>query len=56
MKSDHTEPSTAPSVHGFSPGFAALGLEGSLLATLDTLGYEEPTPIQRESKIGRAHV
>ena len=49
MKSDHTEPSTAPSVHGFSPGFAALGLEGSLLATLDTLGYEEPTPIQRES-------
>ena len=26
MKSDHTEPSTAPSVHGFSPGFAALGL------------------------------
>ena len=49
MKSDHTEPSTAPSVHGFSPGFATLGLEGSLLATLDTLGYEEPTPIQRES-------
>jgi ATP-dependent RNA helicase DeaD len=34
---------------GFSPGFAALGLEAALLTTLDTLGYEEPTPIQREA-------
>ena len=45
-----TPPSAAvPSVHGFSPGFAALGLEAKLLATLDQLGYEEPTPIQREA-------
>jgi ATP-dependent RNA helicase DeaD len=36
-------------VHGFSPGFAALGLEAGLLAALETLGYEEPTPIQREA-------
>jgi ATP-dependent RNA helicase DeaD len=34
---------------GFSPGFAALGLEAALLTTLETLGYEEPTPIQREA-------
>ncbi|OQW57702.1 MAG: heavy metal transporter [Nitrospira sp. ST-bin4] len=26
-----------------------MGLEASLLATLDALGYEEPTPIQREA-------
>ncbi|MBH0205820.1 MAG: DEAD/DEAH box helicase, partial [Nitrospira sp.] len=38
-----------PAATGFSPGFAALGLEASLLATLDALGYEEPTPIQREA-------
>lgn len=41
--------SAVPSAHGFSPGFAALGLEARLLATLDQLGYEEPTPIQREA-------
>jgi len=34
---------------GFSPGFASLGIEAALLATLETLGYEEPTPIQREA-------
>jgi ATP-dependent RNA helicase DeaD len=34
---------------GFSPGFAALGLEAALLTTLETLGYEEPTPIQRQA-------
>ena len=34
---------------GFSPGFASLGLEAALLTTLETLGYEEPTPIQREA-------
>ena len=49
MKQESSEPSTTTAVHGFSPGFAALGLEASLLATLDALGYEEPTPIQRES-------
>ena len=30
-------------------GFAALGLAPELLAALTALGYEEPTPIQRES-------
>jgi ATP-dependent RNA helicase DeaD len=30
-------------------GFQALGLTDALVATLTTLGYEEPTPIQRES-------
>ena len=30
-------------------GFAALGLTPSLLSALDALGYEEPTPIQRET-------
>jgi ATP-dependent RNA helicase DeaD len=30
-------------------GFAALGLRAELLSALDELGYEEPTPIQRET-------
>ena len=30
-------------------GFAALGLRDDLLRALDELGYEEPTPIQRET-------
>ncbi len=30
-------------------GFAALGLAPEITATLTTLGYEEPTPIQREA-------
>jgi ATP-dependent RNA helicase DeaD len=30
-------------------GFAALGLADALLAAITDLGYEEPTPIQRES-------
>ena len=30
-------------------GFAALGLRPELLETLNDLGYEEPTPIQRET-------
>jgi len=49
MKHDHTHPPEAAAAHGFSPGFAALGLEARLLATLEALGYEEPTPIQREA-------
>jgi ATP-dependent RNA helicase DeaD len=49
MKIDHTHPPAAHTATGFSPGFAALGLEASLLASLETLGYEEPTPIQREA-------
>ena len=38
-----TEPETD------SDGFADLGLRDELLAALDDLGYEEPTPIQRET-------
>jgi len=30
-------------------GFAALGLADEIIAALTTLGYEEPTPIQREA-------
>ncbi len=49
MKHDTSYSSTTPTATGFSPGFAALGLEASLLAALENLGYEEPTPIQREA-------
>ena len=49
MKHESPQSSAVPSAHGFSPGFAALGLEARLLATLEQLGYEEPTPIQREA-------
>jgi len=49
MKHHHPHPPEATAAHGFSPGFAALGLEARLLATLEALGYEEPTPIQREA-------
>jgi ATP-dependent RNA helicase DeaD len=31
------------------PGFAGLGLDDALLTCLSELGYEEPTPIQREA-------
>src|SRR2546421_13015285 len=48
MKHETTHSSAETPAKGFSPGFAALGLEAALLTTLDTLGYEEPTPIQRE--------
>lgn len=34
---------------GEGPGFAALGLNDALNKTLADLGYEEPTPIQREA-------
>ncbi len=30
-------------------GFESLGLGGEVAATLVSLGYEEPTPIQREA-------
>jgi ATP-dependent RNA helicase DeaD len=48
-KHEHSRPPETAAVHGFSPGFAALGLEARLLAALEQLGYEEPTPIQREA-------
>ncbi|HET9797502.1 MAG TPA: DEAD/DEAH box helicase, partial [Gemmatimonadaceae bacterium] len=31
------------------PGFAALGLDSRLVEALGALGYEEPTPVQREA-------
>jgi len=49
MKQNQSSASTSPNATGFSPGFASLGLEAPLLTTLETLGYEEPTPIQREA-------
>ncbi|MDR4460031.1 MAG: DEAD/DEAH box helicase [Nitrospirales bacterium] len=49
MKHDISNSPTTPTMKGFSPGFAALGLEAALLTTLEALGYEEPTPIQREA-------
>ena len=49
MKHDTPHSSAETPAKGFSPSFAALGLEAALLTTLDTLGYEEPTPIQREA-------
>jgi len=38
MKHDSTHPPAEMPAKGFSPGFAALGLEAALLTTLDTLG------------------
>jgi ATP-dependent RNA helicase DeaD len=45
-------PDTTPVVQDAAPeplGFKALGLDEPLLTTLSGLGYEEPTPIQREA-------
>jgi ATP-dependent RNA helicase DeaD len=41
-----TSPGTAADI---AEGFAALGLRPAVIATLASLGYEEPTPIQREA-------
>ncbi len=49
MKHSKKDLSATPTMKGFSPGFASLGLEAALLTTLETLGYEEPTPIQQEA-------
>ncbi|MCA9461885.1 MAG: DEAD/DEAH box helicase [Nitrospira sp.] len=49
MKHDTPPASMIPTMKGFSPAFAALGLDAALLTTLEALGYEEPTPIQREA-------
>src|SRR5688572_21710614 len=38
---DRTSPTT-------STGFAALGLNDAIVASVVALGYEEPTPVQRE--------
>jgi len=38
-----------PSESGEPTGFSALNLRDELLSSLEALGYEEPTPIQRET-------
>ena len=43
------DPSSEPAQAEEPSAFAGLGLEPSLLTTLGELGYEEPTPIQREA-------
>ena len=45
---DHHEPA-ADDAGEVATGFDALGLRPELLSALDDLGYEEPTPIQRET-------
>jgi ATP-dependent RNA helicase DeaD len=40
---------TSPDTPGDTPAFAELGLRPELVAALADLGYEEPTPIQREA-------
>ena len=39
----------ATSTRTATPGFPALGLNDSLLQSIAVLGYEEPTPVQREA-------
>src|SRR3954468_682545 len=49
MKTDRLSlPPGAPADDGAN-AFEGLGLAAALLATLTSLGYEEPTPIQREA-------
>jgi superfamily II DNA/RNA helicase len=45
---DETQ-ATGKSDEAGASGFAALGLDPSILAALTALGYEEPTPIQTET-------
>src|SRR3954452_4269785 len=44
-----TPRAAAPAPLEQSPGFAALGLDPRLVDALAALGYEEPTPVQREA-------
>jgi ATP-dependent RNA helicase DeaD len=44
---DEQDPSTSEAERG--EGFAALGLPAELVESVSALGYEEPTPIQREA-------
>jgi ATP-dependent RNA helicase DeaD len=45
----HDTDTPEPDTESEPNGFAALGLRAELLATTASLGYEEPTPIQRET-------
>ncbi len=49
MKQSKKDLLAAPTIKDISPGFSSLGLGATLLSTLETLGYEEPTPIQQEA-------
>ena len=42
---ERTSPPSTPS----TTGFAALGLDEAIVASVTSLGYEEPTPVQRET-------
>src|SRR3954466_13695493 len=42
-------PSTKNAPSTITPGFAALGLAEDLVTAIAALGYEEPTPVQRET-------
>jgi ATP-dependent RNA helicase DeaD len=44
-----TPRASAPPPADQNPGFAALGLDPRLVDALAALGYEEPTPVQREA-------
>jgi len=44
-----TPRTTRPTESEPNPGFAALGLDPRLVEALAALGYEEPTPVQREA-------
>jgi ATP-dependent RNA helicase DeaD len=44
-----TPRTTPPADSESNPGFAALGLDPRLVDALAALGYEEPTPVQREA-------
>src|SRR5919107_3313357 len=44
-----TPRTTRPADSEANPGFAALGLDPRLVDALAALGYEEPTPVQREA-------
>ena len=46
---DHTDNDLEVVAAPEESGFAALGLRAELLEALENLGYEEPTPIQRET-------
>jgi ATP-dependent RNA helicase DeaD len=48
-KPAHEKPANTNDKSTESAGFSGLGLDESLLSQLAALGYEEPTPIQREA-------
>ena len=49
MTADTADTNAPPDIAEVLNGFAELGLRDELLSALDDLGYEEPTPIQRET-------